>query len=37
MHHAVFTFADADHYTEEWTYMKDGEGKTEHFDLHRKN
>lgn len=37
MHRAVFTFADADHYSEEWTYIKDGVSKNEHFDLHRKN
>ncbi len=37
MHHAVFTFADADHYSEEWTWTKDGQSKTAHFDLHRKS
>lgn len=37
MSHAVFNFADAEHYTEDWTWTKDGQSKTEHFDLHRKN
>jgi hypothetical protein len=35
MHHAVFTFADADHYSEEWTWTKDGQSTTARFDLHR--
>jgi hypothetical protein len=25
MHHAVFTLIDANHHTEEWTYMEPGE------------
>jgi hypothetical protein len=37
MHHAIFAFADANHYTEEWTWAKDGQNRIEHFDLHRKN
>lgn len=37
MHHAVFTFADPDHYREEWTWTKDGQNRVEHFDLHRKS
>lgn len=37
MHHAVFNFVDANHYSEEWTFMQDGQSKTEHFDLHRKS
>jgi len=37
MHHAVFSFADDNHYTEAWTWSKDGENKVEHIDLHRKN
>lgn len=36
MHHAVFTFVDSNHYTEEWTYTKDGQSMTEHIDLRRK-
>src|SRR5258708_4784826 len=38
MHHAVFTMIDADHHTEEWTYMTPGD-KPIHasFDLHKKN
>lgn len=36
MYHAVFTFIDADHHTEEWTYMMPGD-KPIHarMDLHR--
>ncbi len=37
MHHALFTFVDANHYSEEWTFTQDGQSKTEHFDLHRKS
>lgn len=37
MHHAVFTFADANHYSEEWTWMEGGQSKVAHFDLRRKN
>jgi hypothetical protein len=37
MHHAVFNFVDANHYSEEWTFTQDGQSKTEHFDLHRKS
>ena len=39
MHHAVFTFLDANHHTEEWTFMVEGkQGPTPvhaHFDLQR--
>ena len=38
MHHAKFTFVDADHHIEDWTYMKPGDKPVNaHFDLHRKN
>jgi hypothetical protein len=38
MHHAVFTFLDANHHIEDWTYMKPGDKPVNaHFDLHRKN
>jgi calcineurin-like phosphoesterase family protein len=36
MHHAVFTFLDQDHHTEDWTYMMPGDKPIRaHFDLHR--
>jgi hypothetical protein len=36
MHHAVFTDIDADHHTEDWTYMMPGDKPMHaHFDLHR--
>lgn len=37
MNHAVFTFADADHYSEDWTWIEGGQSKTAHFALSRKN
>jgi len=41
MHHAVFTVVDANHHTEDWTFMVEGkQGPTPveaHFDLHRAN
>ena len=37
MQHAVFTFADADHYTEDWTWAKDGVTQVHHMNLHRQN
>jgi hypothetical protein len=36
MHHAVFTVIDANHHTEEWTYMESGDKPVHaHFDLQR--
>jgi hypothetical protein len=36
MHHAVFTFRDANHHTEDWTYMMPGDKPVHaHFDLQR--
>jgi hypothetical protein len=36
MHHAVFTFVDANHHVEDWTYMMPGDKPVHaHFDLHR--
>jgi hypothetical protein len=37
MHRAVFTLVDANHHTEEWTFVHDGREQTEKFDLQRKN
>lgn len=38
MHHAVFTSIDADHHTEEWTFMMPGDKPMRaRFDLHRVN
>jgi hypothetical protein len=36
MHHAVFTVVDANHHTEDWTYMMPGDKPVHaHFDLQR--
>src|SRR6266536_1743704 len=36
MHHAVFTFVDADHHMEDWTFMTPGDKPMRaHFDLQR--
>jgi hypothetical protein len=36
MHHAVFTFVDANHHIEDWTYMQPGDQPVRaHFDLQR--
>ena len=36
MHHAVFTLVDANHHTEDWTYMMPGDKPVHaHFDLQR--
>jgi hypothetical protein len=38
MHHAVFTFIDANHHIEDWTYMMPGDKPIRaHFDLQRVN
>ncbi|MGC2695388.1 MAG: hypothetical protein WA738_06310 [Candidatus Angelobacter sp.] len=38
MHHASFTFIDADHHTEEWTFMMPGDKQVHaHMDLQRVN
>ena len=38
MHHAGFTVLDANHHTEDWTYMLAGDKPVQaHFDLHRTN
>ena len=38
MHHAVFTFIDENHHTEDWTYMMPGDKPVRaHFDLQRTN
>jgi len=36
MHRAVFMFADADHYTEEWTWKQAEKSSTMHFEMQRK-
>ena len=36
MHHAVFTAVDANHHSEDWTYMEPGDNPVHaHFDLQR--
>src|ERR1700675_4207293 len=35
MHHAVFTIIDADHHTEDWTFMMKDKPVHAHFDLQR--
>jgi hypothetical protein len=37
MHHAVFTIIDANHHTEDWTFMMKDKPIHAHFDLHRKS
>jgi hypothetical protein len=38
MHHAVFTFIDENHHTEDWTYMMPGDKAVRaHFELQRTN
>lgn len=36
MHQVAYTFKDADHYAETWTYKKDGAGAPHAFELTRK-
>ena len=35
MHHAVFTFIDANHHTEDWTFMHGDKPLHAHVELHR--
>ncbi len=36
MHHSIFTFVDADHHVEDWTYMLPGDKPVQaHMELHR--
>jgi hypothetical protein len=35
MHHAVFTIVDANHHTEDWTFMVGENPVQAHFDMHR--
>ena len=37
MHHGVFTIIDANHHTEDWTFMMKDKPVHAHFDLHRAN
>ena len=37
MHHSVFTLMDANHHTEDWTFMMKDKPMHAHFDLHRTN
>jgi hypothetical protein len=37
MHHSVFTVIDANHHTEDWTFMMKDKPIHAHFDLHRTN
>src|SRR6266581_5475948 len=37
MHHALFTIIDADHHTEDWTFMSGDQPIHAHFDLRRKS
>jgi hypothetical protein len=35
MNHANFTFADANHHSEQWTYSENGKDETHEFVLQR--
>jgi hypothetical protein len=37
MHHSVFTLIDANHHTEDWTFMMNDKLIHAHFDMQRKN
>jgi hypothetical protein len=37
MHHSGFTLIDANHHTEDWTFMRGDKPIHAHFDLHRTN
>ena len=37
MHHSVFTLIDANHHTEDWTFMMNDKPIHAHMDLHRTN
>ncbi len=37
MHHSLFTIIDANHHTEDWTFMMKDKPIHAHFDLHRVN
>jgi hypothetical protein len=37
MHHSVFTIIDANHHTEDWTFMMKDKPVRAHFDLYRTN
>lgn len=36
MHHATYIFSDADHYSQEWTWMQDGKSTTYRSEVQRK-
>jgi hypothetical protein len=36
MHHATYIFNDADHYSQEWTWMQDGKSTTFRSEMQRK-
>jgi len=36
MHHALYIFTDADHYSQEWTWMQDGKTTTYRSEMQRK-
>jgi hypothetical protein len=36
MHRAVYLFSDSDHYSEEWTWKKEGKDSRFHFEMQRK-